>query len=1245
MIFISDKMKITKKINQHAVFFHLLILLLIIISCSACSHNPSLTNEINPEIQKKQAKPLKPKLVVQLLHGKPIVAMSLSGNGEYLATASWDESIRLWHVKSGKLIQEFRKKNDNKWVTSLSLALSYNGEQLLSGGSDANIYLWSTITGEIISQYHGHTGRVKTIALSPDENHFVSGSIDKTIKYWPVRSNSDIYTQPENLLQLPGQIVDLKFTPDGQSIISASKNTAWLIDLKSRSKSKPKLKKFPEHPAGISVLAVSPDGEYLLSGDLDNNIRLSQIKTQKKIRTYSGHKEKITALAFSPDAIQFVSSSEDNSIRIWNINETEAVKNIQHQQDKYIGQLFYLDDKSFVYNKNEELLVYNIIKNDEVERFVRNSGWTSSIAFSNNGRYLLVGSWDQSAYLWDLRTGMVAHHLKGHKHHIRDVAFSENNKMAATAARDGQAIIWDVKTGQIIKQIQSSDKGIKSVAFSPDNKRILLGDDAGQLWLESVNKNTMPAEPVWQAQDDKRIETVAFTPDGLWVISSSHSLVSVRNSLNGQLKRTYPQHQLPIYDTDISPDGQLIASAGQDKKIFIQDSKSGKTIAQLDNSIGVIYSIAFSPDSEYLAVAGISDAIQIWNIATKKLISSFISDANTTIDLEYSPDGKYLLAAGTDQTTQIWKIDERRHVASVVGFKDGTWAVVDQQGRYDAANGGNISGLHWVIGRETIQLSQLKARYYEPALLSKVTGYNYEPVRNVGSFSDPKLYPEITTSWDNENKKIINIQLKDQGGGIGKVIILVNNKEVTSDARQFADVQSAELMHIRYDLTNHPFIIPGEENSVEVYAYNDEHYLFSRGVGQVFTPPAIKQDMTPTLWGIVAGISDYQGQRIDLRYAAKDADDFKKALTLGAKKLFGSDHVNIRLLTTTAGSNSIRPTKTAFIQAFEQLKEAKPWDVLVIYLAGHGLAIKDEYYYLTAEAGTIDLSDPEIVKHLMISGSELTHWLKSSPIQKQLMLLDTCAAGSLANSFSETREISSGQIRAIEQMKDRTGLHVLMGSAANAVSYEASQFEQGLMTYALLQGFKGAALKEGELVDVSRLLNYVADTVPELATEIGGIQRPRIASPGMAENFTIGFLDTNARAQVPLSTRKAILLKPVFINEKSLIDDLNLSEYLRRYFREQNYKKHKNKKFNPASLNIAYMDSDVFPSAISVRGLYQYIENKLHIRFALGSGKKYLSSKKITIPMDGHQVEFLEKISETLASEIYRTINIRNNNI
>ena len=184
-----------------------------------------------------------------------------------------------------------------------------------------------------------------------------------------------------------------------------------------------------------------------------------------------------------------------------------------------------------------------------------------------------------------------------------------------------------------------------------------------------------------------------------------------------------------------------------------------------------------------------------------------------------------------------------------------------------------------------------------------------------------------------------------------------------------------------------------------------------------------------------------------------------QALELGAKRLLGVDKVHMTLLTTS--KDGTPPTRANLQKAFEDARKAKPGDVLVVYLAGHGMAMpgrepgsEDLYCYLTSEARGTDLSDPAIRRRYAITSAELTEWIKKIPALKLVMILDTCAAGAASKELTKPRVISGENIRAIDRLKDRIGSHILMGCASDKVSFEATQYEQGLLTHALLKGMK-----------------------------------------------------------------------------------------------------------------------------------------------------------------------------------------------
>lgn len=222
-------------------------------------------------------------------------------------------------------------------------------------------------------------------------------------------------------------------------------------------------------------------------------------------------------------------------------------------------------------------------------------------------------------------------------------------------------------------------------------------------------------------------------------------------------------------------------------------------------------------------------------------------------------------------------------------------------------------------------------------------------------------------------------------------------------------------------------------------------------------------------------------------------------LRLASSGLFGIEHSHIELLSSIDVSPERSATRRNVIAGLEKLAErCKPQDILVLYLAGHGLSYGSEagdFYFLVQDAHTADLADPEVRQQASISSEELTAIIRKSPALKQVMILDTCASGKFVDKFTERRDVPSSQIRALERVKDRTGIHILAGCAADRVSYETTTYAQGLLTYSLLAGMRGAALREEQFVDVGHLFNYAADQVPELAKGIGGIQRPILAVP------------------------------------------------------------------------------------------------------------------------------------------------------
>jgi hypothetical protein len=736
----------------------------------------------------------------------------------------------------------------------------------------------------------------------------------------------------------------------------------------------------------------------------------------------------------------------------------------------------------------------------------------------------------------------------------------------------------------------------------------------------------------WNAATGDELRTLR-NPSGIdWVVfNSDASLISSHNYLweiqANQIVLNSDFAPLPLDKTTrssgprefaFSPDGRTLASCDGLWDIPAKQLRplTGCTSGRI---------VVFSSDGKIVAVVS-GVAATIWDTATGRQLRTFLAHEYISA-IAFSPDGRILATASEEGRVTLWEVSSGQELATLFLLDKGDWAVLDPAGRFDASPRG-MQLMHWAIGMNTIALSQLKERYYEPGLLGKILGLNKEPLRGVTALNDVKLYPDVRAEAPAQGSTKLKLKLADLGGGIGRVQIFVNGTEFLADARGPKPALSVGDTSLAVDLAG-AHLKPGEPNEIRVVAWNTEGYLSSRGFTVTWDPGGAKDRNPPEFYAIVAGVSEYSSPEIQLRFAARDAEAMAHALKLGASRLFGAEHVHITLLTSPVAPGGSGATKASLKQAFDAVVKARPGDVFMVYLAGHGVAIQGLYAYPTADARTLELSDPAVRLVSAVSDGELVEWINKVPALHKVMVLDTCAAGAIEGRLVEKRGVPGDQIRAIERLKDRTGFYVLMGSAADAASYEASQFGQGLLTYSVLKGMKGAALREGQFVDVANLFQEVTDDVPQLAKNIGGIQQPRVAMPG-GESFDIGQLSPEDRAAIPLATAGPLLLRPLFINTQLHRDNLRLSEALQKRLRNQGYAADRGGSGQPAPV---YVDQDDFPGAVSPSGDYTVDGNRVSVTIVLARDGREISHLSIEGKADD-----VNALAANMANEINRAI-------
>ncbi len=482
------------------------------------------------------------------------------------------------------------------------------------------------------------------------------------------------------------------------------------------------------------------------------------------------------------------------------------------------------------------------------------------------------------------------------------------------------------------------------------------------------------------------------------------------------------------------------------------------------------------------------------------------------------------------------------------------WAVTTPSGLFDASPE-MMENLHYSLGMEVIELGQLKARYYEPYLLQKIMGIMPGGLRSVEELNNVPLYPEVLEA--SIKNDVLSVRLKARSGGIGRVALEHNGTE------RVVDANPARKTDFQLDLKPYlGFFSPTKPNHLSLKLYNEKGWLESQSYvlqhAYDGVSPKGSDDPAPVrrglnnqtdaelekihLYALVVGTSKYRDEKLNLKYPEKDAAMFADALRKAGSKLF-KGRTEVQLLSTEMEP---WPRKAEIRKALRAIAaKAGPDDILLVYFSGHGITYppvseEGQFYYLTTDIAGDNLKDEAILKTQAIAQDSLMEWVRQIKALKRILIYDACNSGSVVKQFeSGAKDLNTDQRRALERMKDRTGMYVLAGSASDKSSYEASNYGHGLLTYSLINGMLSVAARKDKFVELGDLFAFVEDDVERLAKNINREQRPEVIK---AESYPIGIIDNQTDIKMP--TELPVFVRVTMIDSKKNKDMLGISKAL-----------------------------------------------------------------------------------------------------
>lgn len=168
----------------------------------------------------------------------------------------------------------------------------------------------------------GHTASVNSIAISPDSQTIASGSDDRTVSLWNLKTGKQNFT----FFGQAGEVHAVAISPDSKMLVAGgfdNKITGWQLNTKALFRSFFVRNSPYSHLGCISALAFSRDRKILASSSGDKTIRIWGGYTGELKRTLNGHSETVLSLAITPDGQTIVSGSADQTIRIWSLSERQ----------------------------------------------------------------------------------------------------------------------------------------------------------------------------------------------------------------------------------------------------------------------------------------------------------------------------------------------------------------------------------------------------------------------------------------------------------------------------------------------------------------------------------------------------------------------------------------------------------------------------------------------------------------------------------------------------------------------------------------------------------------------------------------------------------------------------------------------------------------------------------------------------------------------------------------------------------